>query len=208
DLTCRGEDDARGRVRATTCLEDRELALAVDLEVRMRVDHRVEVTRLSCEVEDEVLPAHEVLHRMLVADVGDVDDHPIPNVGDVVEVPAVFGDERVDEQDLGAVLDEAMGQRRPEEPETARDHDPAASEPAPRVLHDVARRARAHVAAILSAERAQKATPMPAPGYQWSRGTSRKNKKRRPVRRAKARSSSVTCALSARMTACSERRGR
>src|SRR2546422_656173 len=55
DLPRAREDDPDLRVLVPARLEDRELAPAVDLEIRVRIRHRVEVARLSCEVEEEVL---------------------------------------------------------------------------------------------------------------------------------------------------------
>ena len=72
-------------------LEDRELGAAVDLEVCLRVGHRVQVARLPGQVEEEVLIAHEGGHRMAVADVGDVDLHPVRDVPDVVTQATVLG---------------------------------------------------------------------------------------------------------------------
>ena len=71
-------------------LEDRELAARVDLEVGVRVGHRVEVARLAGEVEEDVLVADEVAEAVLVADVGDVHGQPVLDAGDVVEQAAVL----------------------------------------------------------------------------------------------------------------------
>jgi hypothetical protein len=52
---------------------------------------------------------HQVVHRALLAHVGDVDAHAVLDARDVEQVAAVVGDERVDEQHVGAEIDE----RRP-----------------------------------------------------------------------------------------------
>ena len=64
-------------------LEDRELRAAVDLQIGVRVDHRVEVARLPGEVEDARPGRDEVLEAVLVAHVGDVDVNSVLDPGDV-----------------------------------------------------------------------------------------------------------------------------
>ena len=73
DLARAGEDDLHRRVVMAAGLEDRELAAAVDLEIRVRIAHGVDVARLAGEVEEIVLIADEVVQAVLVAHVGDVD---------------------------------------------------------------------------------------------------------------------------------------
>src|SRR5262245_62473269 len=54
-------------------LEDPELALAVDLEVREGVTHGVDVADLTRQVEQQLLTLDQVLHGV-AAHVGDVED--------------------------------------------------------------------------------------------------------------------------------------
>ena len=77
--------------------EDGELRAAVDLQVGVRVLHRVHVAGLAGQVEQVVLPLHEVAHAVLVAHVGDIDADAVLDAGDVEEVAAVFGDQAVDQ---------------------------------------------------------------------------------------------------------------
>ena len=65
DLAGAGEDDLDLGVVLAARLEEDELGAAVDLQVRVGVTHRVEVSRLPCEVEEEVLllPYHYRIHQ-------------------------------------------------------------------------------------------------------------------------------------------------
>ena len=108
-------------------LEQGELAAAVDVEIGVRIAHAVDVADLAGEVEDHLAVAHQVVHRARLAHVGDVDAQPIGDAVDVEEVAAVVGDERVDQQDVGAEVDELPREVAADEPEPAGDHHPAAA---------------------------------------------------------------------------------
>ena len=100
--------------------EDGELASAVDLQVAVGIEHRVEVARLAGEVEEIVLLSNEVAQAVLVADVRDVDVDRVLDSRDVEQIAAVLVDERVDERDLAPQLDELAGEVRADEAETRR----------------------------------------------------------------------------------------
>ena len=91
-------------------LEQRQLAAAVDLEVGVRVAHAVDVADLAGEVEDHLAVAHQVVHRARLAHVGDVHADAILDAGDVEQVAAVVGDQRVDQQHVGAERDQPVRQ--------------------------------------------------------------------------------------------------
>jgi len=55
------------------------------------------VTHLAGQVEDHLVAAHEIVHRALLADVGDVDVHAVGDAVDIEQVAAVVVDERIDE---------------------------------------------------------------------------------------------------------------
>ena len=74
-------------------------------------------------------PSDAAFPEELLAHVGDVDTHAIGNAVDVEQVAAVVGDERVDQQHVGAERDELARQVAADEPEAAGDHHgPAAVE--------------------------------------------------------------------------------
>jgi hypothetical protein len=112
---------------AAARLEQRQLAAAVDLEVGVRVEHAVDVADLAGEVEDHLAIAHQVVHRRLLPDVGDVDADLRLDAVDVEEVPAVVVDEGVDQQDVGAERGQLAGQVAADEAEAAGHHDAAAA---------------------------------------------------------------------------------
>jgi hypothetical protein len=129
NLACAGVDDFHAGVVVAAGLEHRQLAAAVDLEIGIGIPHAVDVAHLTREAEDDVAAAHEIVHRRLLADVGDVDLHAIGDAIDVEQVAAVVGDQRVDQQDAGAEIHEGARQVAADETETAGDHDrPAAVE--------------------------------------------------------------------------------
>ena len=100
----------------------------------MRVPHAVDVADLPGQVEDDLAVPHEVVHRGRLAHVGDVDADAILDAGDVVEVAAVVGDQRVDEQHVGAELDQRVREVAADEAEAAGDHHAAAAVELARVM--------------------------------------------------------------------------
>jgi hypothetical protein len=93
DLPGAGEHHLDARIVTTACLEDRQLAAAVDLEVGVWVLHAVDVADLAGEVEDDLLIAHQVIHRAGLTHIGDVDADAVFYAGDVEQVAAVFRDQ-------------------------------------------------------------------------------------------------------------------
>ena len=103
----------------------RQLAAAVDVEIGVRIPHAVDVADLSGEVEDHLAAPHQVVHRRALAHVGDVDAQAVFDAGDVEEVAAVVGQQRIDDQDVGAELDQRARQVDADEAEPAGDEDAA-----------------------------------------------------------------------------------
>lgn len=125
ELAGAGEEDFEGGVEFAAGLEQGELGAAVDFEVGVGVEHGVEVTGLPGEVEEEVLVLDEVGDCVGISDIGDV-DAKVWGVCEVVEVEgvaAVFGNEAVDDGDLGACLEEGACEGGADEAEPARDED-------------------------------------------------------------------------------------
>ena len=106
DLARAGVDDADPRVVLAAGLEHRELRAAVDVEVGIRIAHAVDVADLPGEVEDDLAVLDQRVHRRLIAHVGDVDAHAVLDAVEVEAVAAVVGIERVDDQHVGAGVDE------------------------------------------------------------------------------------------------------
>jgi hypothetical protein len=123
DLPCAGEEDLHRRVLVPARFEDRQLAAHVDLEIGVRVEHRVEMARLTGEVEQVVLVSHEEAQAVLVADIRDVDVHAVLDAGHVVEQAAVLGDQRVDQHDARTHRHQLPREVRTDEPEPAGDQD-------------------------------------------------------------------------------------
>ena len=104
------EDDHRLPVEHPASLEQDERAAAVDVEVAQRVADRVDVVHLAGQVEDEFLVAHQLVHRVGVADVGDVEVEATAHRLEVVAVGAVPRQEVVDDRDGAARVDEGVAE--------------------------------------------------------------------------------------------------
>ena len=94
------------RVVLPARLEQGELAAAVDLEIGVRIPHAVDVAHLAGQVEDHLARPYQVGHRRALPDIRDVDAQPILDAVDVEEIATVVVDERIDDQDVGAEIDE------------------------------------------------------------------------------------------------------
>ena len=98
NLAGAGKDDADFGIMQAAGLQDRELRPGVDFQVRLRISHRVHVTRLAGEVEEEVLALDEVREAVRVAHVGDVQMHGCPEPGQIMQIATVLGDQAVDQR--------------------------------------------------------------------------------------------------------------
>ncbi len=122
-----GEHDLHARVVAAAGLEERQLAAAVDLEIRVGIPHAVDVAHLSGQVEDHRPVAHEVVHRALLADVCHVHPHPRLDAANVEEIAAVVRDHRVDQQDLRPEVGQLAREVAADEAQAPGDHHLAAA---------------------------------------------------------------------------------
>src|SRR5262249_19428681 len=122
DLTRSGKDDLHPRVVIPACLEDGELAAAVDFKVGVRVAQAVDVTHLAGEVEDDITALDQVVHRRRLGEVGAIDVDAIGDRVDVEQVAAVVRDERIDQQHVGAEIHQPAGEIAADEAEAASNH--------------------------------------------------------------------------------------
>src|SRR5205085_9733956 len=98
--------------------ENRKLRLAIDLQIRHGIAHRIEMTGLPGEVKEIVLALDQVAQTMGVADVGDIDLKPILEPFDVVKIAAVIRDQAVHDCDNGTKAVETPGKVRTNKAET------------------------------------------------------------------------------------------
>ncbi len=122
DLARAREDDFGDRIVMPAGFEERQLAVAIDLEIRVGISNAVDVAHLPGHVEDDFAIAHQIVHRAGLTDISDVDPHAIFDAGNVEQVAAVIGNERVDQENICAKLDEPAGEITADESEPARDH--------------------------------------------------------------------------------------
>ena len=126
DLACPGKHHFHCGIVVAARFKDRQLTATVDLEIRIRISHAVDVADLPGEIENDVAILHQVVHRRLLPDVRDVHANAIGDAVDVEQIAAVVGNQRVDEQDVGAERDELVGEIAADEAEAAGDHHAAA----------------------------------------------------------------------------------
>ena len=93
DLAGRGVDQPNSAVMLPTGLKNRELGATVDLQVGIGIAHGVEMARLTSQVEEVVLPLNQVVHRVLITDIGDVEADPAVDPIKIMEIAAVLWDE-------------------------------------------------------------------------------------------------------------------
>ena len=106
--------------------QDRELAARVDLQIGEGVGHGVHVADLAGQVEDHILALNQGAHGIGVAHVGNVDLQAIFVAGDVEAIAAIVGDERVDQGDAGAQVDQPPGEVGADKAQAAGDEHGAA----------------------------------------------------------------------------------
>ena len=85
------------------------------------------MARLAREVEEHVLPLHEVPEAVFVANVGDVDPNDLLEAVDVVEIPSVFRNQGVDQNHLRVGVCERSREVRADEAEATGDEHVLAS---------------------------------------------------------------------------------
>ncbi len=123
DLARAGIHDLDAGIVLAAGFQDRELGAAVDVQVGVRIGHRIQVAGLPREVEEIILAAHQVAEAIDIPHVSDVDPHARFNAAEVKEVAPVFRDERVDHKHLSTQAHEPVRQRRADEAQPAGDDD-------------------------------------------------------------------------------------
>ncbi len=105
-----GKDDFHLGIVMPASFQNRQLGATVDLQIRIRVFHAVNVAHLSGEIEDIVHILNQIIHAVLVADVSDIHLDFVFDRFDVEKIAAVLRNEGIDYQHMCAVFYQAMGQ--------------------------------------------------------------------------------------------------
>ena len=107
-------------------LQNRELRPRVDLQIRLRIGHGVQVTRLAGQIEEKVLAFHEVREAVRIAHIRDVQMRRRPEPREIVQIATVFRDQAVHQGDFRAQPDQPPRQMRTDEARPAgNEHAPA-----------------------------------------------------------------------------------
>jgi hypothetical protein len=69
----------------------------------------------------EIATLHEIVHRVLVAHIGDVDAHLVLDAGDVEQVAAVLGNERIHQRHARTQFNQSPREIRADKAESAGD---------------------------------------------------------------------------------------
>src|SRR5437763_9743761 len=91
--------------------------------------HRIEMARLRREVEQEIPAIKQMPHRGAVTDIGDIEPHPLAQIGDVGGVGARVWHHTVYEKHVAAEPDKPPRQGRSDQSDPAGDHYPCAAKP-------------------------------------------------------------------------------
>ncbi len=108
--------DADRRVVPPAGFEHRQLRAAIDLEIRVRIPHAVDVADLPGQVEDHFAVLHQRIHRRFVTNVRDVDADVFLDAVEVEPVAAVLRVQGIDDQDVGAGSDQRRARLLPMNP--------------------------------------------------------------------------------------------
>jgi hypothetical protein len=76
---------------------------------------------LAGQVEQKILALHQIIHRILIAHIGDIDLDAILNAGDIAQIAAVDRDQRIDQRGARAQLNQPARQHRADEAKAAGD---------------------------------------------------------------------------------------
>lgn len=116
-----GEYDADARIGVPAGFEDGKLRLAVDVQIRIRIGHRIHMAGLSGKIEQKVVPLHQRFHAVGIADVRNIDFEAGFVTANVCRIPAILGDKAVDERNGSAFLKKADAKIGADEPQPSRD---------------------------------------------------------------------------------------
>ena len=98
DLSCAGKNDTDGGVDPATGLKKIQLRSAVDVQIRMRIGHRVHMTGLAGKIEEIVDARQQRLQRESIANVGIIDAKLILAFLQVEQITAILWYQAVDDR--------------------------------------------------------------------------------------------------------------
>ncbi|OQA20566.1 MAG: hypothetical protein BWY63_01498 [Chloroflexi bacterium ADurb.Bin360] len=116
-----GEDNLHPGVELPAGFQDRDLAAAVDFQIRERIDHAIQMTHLSGEIEQIILILDQVIHAMGVTHIGDVHPHAVLNFCDVEEIAAVIRDQGIHQQHIRTQIHQSVRQMTADEAQSTGD---------------------------------------------------------------------------------------
>jgi hypothetical protein len=110
DLSSTRENDPHALVVTPARLENRELRTCIDVKIWIGISHRVQMTGLAGQIEENVRTFNQVIHAVRIANVSNVKADGVLKVSDVCKVSAVLRDQAVNQGDIRASPDESSGE--------------------------------------------------------------------------------------------------
>src|SRR6185503_2814172 len=95
--------------------KNRQLRASVDVQVRLGIQHRIEMTGLASQIENIILVLDKILDGVRIAYVGDIDADPIPDVVDVKKISSILRNQAVNDRHVGAHVQQPTGEVGPDE---------------------------------------------------------------------------------------------
>ena len=88
---CAGKNDLRLPIILTAGLEEHQRSPAVDVEILNRVPNAVDMVHLAREMKDDFLTLDQIVHRMGIPHIAEVDMDPVCNLLHVKEIASQAG---------------------------------------------------------------------------------------------------------------------
>ena len=57
---------------------------------------------MACQIEEVILPLNQISHTVSIPYVGNIDLYPIFDICNIQQIPTVFGNQAIYQQDFGA----------------------------------------------------------------------------------------------------------
>ena len=118
-----GKNDLDPGIGLAANLKDTKLCGCVDLEVRLRISHRIQVAGLPGKVEQVILILEQIGHRKRIAHVAHIHRDLVADVLDIVWIAAVLRDQAINQRDLRPLGYQRTGKIGADETQTAGDQD-------------------------------------------------------------------------------------
>ena len=109
------------RIVAAASFQDRQLRGCVNVQIGQRVGHRIQMTGLAGEIEQNFSSLNQCGHGVRVTHVRQIDNDAVTDISNIKEVAAMFWNQTVNQRYLCPESNQTPSQGRANEPESTRD---------------------------------------------------------------------------------------